>query len=310
MNTRNMNTLPTPPVSPETFSAGVKRPLNSSYDTSPSKRSTTSLNQLWRSIYQRRMDVTALKKRLQTCQPLDINDAGGFGVFYHACRTSSVEAIQFLLNLSQIDINTQYGPIKATALHAAVCVGSESTIDLLLRQPNIQLDVTSSNGHTPLHIAALAKSSLAAEKLLAAGAEINLLDRCGHTALHLAISQGSLAIVKTILSAARSRNTSIYTTSQSCTPLMHSIALGHYHIMRELVDAGQDVNQLDRLDRSPLDIAIAFQRHDCINYLLDHGADPSFSFEQDSKTKISEFIPSKDESNAVRKLMSLEFWTS
>jgi ankyrin repeat protein len=305
-----MNTLPTPPVSPETFSAGVKRSLNSSFNTSPSKRSSTSLNQLWRSIYQRRMDVAALKRRLQTCHPLDIHDAGGFGVFYHACRTSSVEAIQFLLNLSQIDINRQYGPLKATALHTAACVGSETTIDLLLRQPNIQLDLTTSNGHTPLHIAALAKSSLAAEKLLAAGAEINLLDRCGHTALHLAISQGSLATVKSILTAAKTRNTPIYTSSQSCTPLMHSIALGHYHIMCELVEAGQDVNQLDRLNRSPLDIAIAFQHHDCINYLLDHGADPSFSFEQDSKTKISEFIPPQDESNAIRKLMSLEFWTS
>ncbi|GAB5589813.1 putative ankyrin-repeat protein [Umbelopsis nana] len=270
----------------------------------PVSKRPTPLRILWRSVYERRMDVRALRRHLQRHRTLDISDAKGFSVFYHACRTSSIDAMQFLLNWSQIDINKRYGPLQATALHVAVCVGSTATIDLVLRQKDINVNLTTVNGHTPLHIAALVKSPIATEKLLAAGADNSILDQCGHTALHLAISQGSLDTVKCHLAPPNKYTRHPNTPS----PLTHAIALGHYSIMCELIHAGEDINQLDHLNRTPLDAAIAFQRHDCMNYLLNSGAKQSYSgrpYPQNSNSN------AKDEkNNVVRKLMSVEFWTS
>lgn len=303
----NMNTLPTPPVSPEVLSTGMKRPLDTGY--TPSSKRPTPLRMLWRSVYERRMDVKALKRYLQRNHHLDINDARGFSVFYHACRTSSIEAMQYLLNLSQIDINKRYGPLQATVLHASVCVGSAATIDLLLKQNNINLNLKTVNGHTPLHIAALVKSVIATEKLLAAGADPNITDRCGHTPLHLAISQGSLSTVKCFLANKSPTMDSQQpsTTTKTFPPLTHAIALGHYLIMCELIDAGEDINRRDHLNRTPLDVAIAFQRYDCMSYLVDCGAQQSITH-QDSKP--SQIPSSAEKPTDIRKLMSLEFWTS
>ncbi|KAG2180376.1 hypothetical protein INT44_003378 [Umbelopsis vinacea] len=296
----NMNTLPTPPVSPEALSTGMKRPLDTRY----TPKRPTPLRMLWRSVYERRMDVKALKRYLHRNQHLDINDARGFSVFYHACRTSSIDAMQYLLNLSQIDINKRYGPLHATVLHASVCVGSAATIDLLLKQSNINVNLTTVNGHTPLHIAALVKSVIATEKLLAAGADPTITDHCGHTPLHLAISQGSLSTVKCLL-ANKSPNSHYTTTTKTFPPLTHAIALGHYPIMCELINAGEDFNKRDHLNRTPLDVAITFQRYDCMSYLVDCGAQQSITH-QDSSPPESTVEKPKD----IRQLMSLEFWTS
>jgi CASK-interacting protein len=304
----NTNTLPTPPVSPEVLSTGMKRPLDSGY-TSSSKR-PTPLRMLWRSVYERRMDVKALKRYLHRNHHLDINDARGFSVFYHACRTSSIDAMQYLLNLSQIDINKRYGPLQATVLHASVCVGSAATIDLLLKQNNINVNLTTVNGHTPLHIAALVKSVIATEKLLAAGADSTITDHCGHTPLHLAISQGCLSTVKCLLAnkppAMDSQHPST-TTTKPLSPLTHAIALGHYPIMCELINAGEDINKRDPLNRTPLDVALAFQRYDCMSYLVDCGAQQSITYQDSSP---SEIPSSAEKPKDIRKLMSLEFWTS
>ncbi|KAH8553836.1 ankyrin repeat-containing domain protein [Umbelopsis sp. PMI_123] len=303
----NMNTLPTPPVSPEVVSTGMKRPLESGYTSASSKR-PTPLRTLWRSVYERRMDVKALKRYLHRNHNLDINDARGFSVFYHACRTSSIDAIQYLLNLSQIDINKRYGPLQATVLHAVVCVGSAATVDLLLRQNNINVNLTTVNGHTPLHIAALVKSVMATEKLLAAGADTSIVDHCGHTPLHLAISQGSLPTVKCFL-ANKSANSQHHSSTTNITsPLIHAISLGHYSIMRELIKAGEDINGRDHLQRTPLDVAIAFQRYDCMSYLVDCRAEQSIT--QKGTTNPPDLSSKEEKPNDIRKLMSLEFWTN
>ncbi|CAO3665506.1 unnamed protein product [Umbelopsis vinacea] len=301
MSRHNMNILPTPPVSPEVLSTGMKRPLDSPYTLQSNKR-PTPLRVLWRSVYERRMDVRALKRHLHRHRSLDIYDAKGFSVFYHACRTSSIEAMQYLLNLSQIDINKRYGPLEASALHVAICVGSSATLDLLLRQKDINLNLVTVNGHTPLHIAALVKSAMATEKLLAAGADTSILDRCGHTALHLAISQGCLATVKCHLA----RGCQMHTSS----PLTHAIALGHFSIMCELVKAGYEINKRDHLNRTPLEVAIAFQRYDCINYLVNLGAKQSNSSTSSYQGTDAKVEAKVEKAKVIRNLMSVEFWTS
>jgi ankyrin repeat protein len=61
-----------------------------------------------------------------------------------------------------------------TALHYAAHEGLDETVEFLIRKCNANVNVTSTNGRTPLHIACNRQNRKVIERLLLGGANANL----------------------------------------------------------------------------------------------------------------------------------------
>ena len=74
-------------------------------------------------------------------------------------------------------------------------------------------------------------------RLLAAGADVNALDRYGQTALMLAAHAGHLEIVETLLASKAELNK---TAKYHLSALMLAVIAGHSAVARVLAEAGAD----------------------------------------------------------------------
>ncbi|RFU74300.1 ankyrin repeat [Trichoderma arundinaceum] len=125
------------------------------------------------------------------------------------------------------------------------------------------------DGATPLHIAAERRPMRAVEMLINAGANINAIDKDGQTPLLIAMKNKRWDIAKCLLKAgadakADSRN--------GDTPLLGAVMGGKKSIVRQLLDAKVDVNAADRDGRSPLHHAAILSDCNIIQILLEAGA--------------------------------------
>ena len=114
--------------------------------------------------------------------------------------------------------------------------------------------------------------------LLAAGADVNAIDKDKETALHSAAMQGRTGIAKLLLEAGADVNAR---DDDGFTPLHSAAAWGHVELARMLLAAGADVNAGDRDKETPLHL-VAGRRvpplagyADVARLLLDAGARPN-----------------------------------
>ena len=146
---------------------------------------------------------------------------------------------------------------------------------------------------TPLMYAAGEGHTDCVEYLLQNGAQLDLKGWWGETALHLAAERGCLEVMKRLVGAGQDVN---QRDGKEWTTLMEAAEKGHtdcveYLIkngahfnmfdaaqigmldwLKRLVDAGQDVNQRDRKERTPLMCAAEKGHTDCVEYLIQNGA--------------------------------------
>ncbi|KAI9138851.1 ras guanine nucleotide exchange factor domain-containing protein [Paraphysoderma sedebokerense] len=78
-----------------------------------------------------------------------------------------------------VDVNYKPGDDGRAALHFAALTGHAECLDLLLRQPSIQVDLQDSKGNTALHIASAFGNTICAKILLSAGANVHLANEEG-----------------------------------------------------------------------------------------------------------------------------------
>mmetsp|Transcript_139372 Transcript_139372/g.362380 ORF Transcript_139372/g.362380 Transcript_139372/m.362380 type:complete len:225 (+) Transcript_139372:1-675(+) len=88
------------------------------------------------------------------------------------------------------DATKGFGGRKNTALHLVAQMENPALLELLLRQPGLQVDVRSKDGETALHKAVKSGNKRAASLLVAARADVNAADEAKQTALALARERG------------------------------------------------------------------------------------------------------------------------
>ena len=93
-------------------------------------------------------------------------------------------------------------PLRRTELHHACAGGDVARIRALL-QSGASANVSDAAGWTPLHFAAQARSALAAELLIRAGAAVDPLDDHGNSPLVRAVfeSRGDEQVIEVLLAA-------------------------------------------------------------------------------------------------------------
>ncbi|CAG9323564.1 unnamed protein product [Blepharisma stoltei] len=124
----------------------------------------------------------------------NIQDDGGWTPLISAASSGDFEKFRCLISHPSIDVNmlTESG---TSALHYAASKGHNEILTLLLQRDDIKMDVQDTNSRfTPLMRAIISKKNLCAQKLIQAGAKLNLRDVEGDTALHHAAMTDNIPI--------------------------------------------------------------------------------------------------------------------
>ncbi|XP_006864807.1 PREDICTED: LOW QUALITY PROTEIN: inversin [Chrysochloris asiatica] len=233
----------------------------------------------------------------------DDSDLEGRTSFMWAAGKGSDDVLRTMLTLkSDIDINMadKYG---GTALHAAALSGQVSTVKLLLEN-DAQVDATDVMKHTPLFRACEMGHKEVIQTLIKGGARVDLVDQGGHSLLHWAALGGNANVCQILIENKINPNVQDYAGR---TPLQCAAYGGYINCMAVLMENNADPNIQDKEGRTalhwscnngyldaikllldfaafpnqmenneerytPLDYALLGERHEVIQFMLEHGA--------------------------------------
>ncbi|XP_007948520.1 inversin [Orycteropus afer afer] len=233
----------------------------------------------------------------------DDSDLEGRTSFMWAAGKGSDDVLRTMLSLkADIDINMadKYG---GTALHAAALSGHVSTVKLLLEN-SAQVDATDVMKHTPLFRACEMGHKEVIQALIKGGARVDLVDQDGHSLLHWAALGGNADVCQILIENKINPNVQDYAGR---TPLQCAAYGGYINCMAVLMENNADPNIQDKEGRTalhwscnngyldaikllldfaafpnqmenneerytPLDYALLGERHEVIQFMLEHGA--------------------------------------
>ena len=184
-----------------------------------------------------------------------------------SCVRDDLDSVRALLRLGA-DVNWRDGQDVA-GLHLATSNNSEEMLDLLLTYVNIDVNVTESNGLTPLMMACLFDQERFVRKLCRV--ETILVDRedgRGQTALHQAVVGARLDCVRVLLQAGA--GLTVRTRDGSC-PLTLALREGHADVLQILLSVPDlDLSVTDGGGRNVGQIAVeeeGGERQRCVEML-------------------------------------------
>lgn len=173
-------------------------------------------------------------------------------------------------------------------LHVAAREGNNAYFDAALSEAEIhQKDFY---GFTPLHYAALKGHVAIVNRLLEQNAKVDTACYAGFTALHLAIIVGHTKIVdaliqkQAMLSLPFDAKSSVIKNLKKCGiflyeyeidgsyPMHIAIEKGYFDIVKLLIDSNVDLNTINKMQETPLDVAWREKNRNIIALLIKHGA--------------------------------------
>ena len=167
-----------------------------------------------------------------------------------AARSANWTSVRALVSKGlQRDVVNATDSDGTTALHFAVRADDVDIASLLIRSG---ADTNASNrlGVTPLFLAAQNGNAVMVQKLLAAGANADQVDRAtGESILMVAIRAGSTDAVRALLSS--KANPNVAEPQLGLTPLMLAAEAGHTDIVRALLERGADIHARTRTGATP-----------------------------------------------------------
>lgn len=167
----------------------------------------------------------------------------------------------------QRDLNRR-GPESSTLLHLAVRAKLPDVVGRLLdRGAQILPD---DRGRTPLHDAAATGEEDALNKLLKAGARVEIRDRDGKTAAEIAIRNGRHDLARAMLRLAEWRPDP---AARTTTPLHLAASIGDRDLVEASLRAAPIPDLRDEHGQTPLLLAAGGGQLALLPVLLEHGAD-------------------------------------
>lgn len=190
--------------------------------------------------------------------------ANRFTDFFRAIAIDNDQSMRVLLD-GGIDPNLIDAVRNEHGLLLALRADADRVFTLLLKSPEIQVNVHAANGDTPLMLAAYKGKLAAVQALLDKHAQVN---QPGWTALHYAAAVGHADIVRLLLE----HHAYIDAASPNrTTPLMMAARDGHAACVTLLLDEGADATLRNEAGLTALDFAREHQHRAVADMLRAHG---------------------------------------
>ena len=206
-----------------------------------------------------------------------------------ACRANMVQLI-LAHPQTQLDAREDFG---MTPLHSATLGCGRDVMDLLLAHPGTNPNITytdlknapmgTNERRTPLHEAVARGNAVAAEALLAWGADPNPVTADGSTPLHIAADHNKSDLAGVLLRHGADPN--VHNYDEGWTPLHAALFWSEFEVprvMAVLLDHSEtDPDAEDDNDQTALHLAVIKNSEYAVDVLLDHGADPNAEDQED-----------------------------
>lgn len=194
---------------------------------------------------------------------------------HQASLNGNITEVRKLLS-EGVDVNQRDGKNK-TPLICAVQGGHYMIAEELL---NKEADINAAGGYfgdSPLHMATFSskQNSKLVSLLISRGANVNSKDRrLEATPLHYAAMNGHVLIVNKLLDAGALIEVH---AKDGYTPLHSAAHAGQKDTLKLLLDKGANINSRENSKMTPLHIAIYKQKIDIVNLLIENGADTTIA---------------------------------
>ncbi|KAI0209082.1 Rabankyrin-5 [Lamellibrachia satsuma] len=190
----------------------------------------------------------------------------------HMAATWGLDKVVQCLVEHNVNVNAQDAEGK-TALHIAIENQHHMIISLLMSHPSINLSLQDKQGLTPFAVAMATKNNKAAEEILAREPlAAEQFDPRGRNFLHIAIQKSDIESVLFLLSVHANVNSCIQDASK-LSPLHIAIKVGAEIIVRNLLLAGAQVNDLTTHKQTGLHLAASCDHAVIGSVLLQNGVD-------------------------------------
>ena len=122
------------------------------------------------------------------------------GSLWELCEVGDLEGVRAALGRGE-EVNQRGGRYQRTGLMVAAYRGHRSTVELLLQQPGLEVDLTARDGYTALHWACVGGQGGVVARLLdhPSLTSLNTRDDSGSTPLMLAVSWGNVSCVRELV---------------------------------------------------------------------------------------------------------------
>jgi len=222
--------------------------------------------------------VFALKLISRTGTALNAVDRNGSSALHISLGCGHRNASLFLIEAGATVNRPQRYDSGETPMHVAARLGDSVVLAAALRRGAGRPGVQSSDGTTPLHIAARERHAGCVDLLCAAARRdaINALDKSRLTPLHCAVNSSAVDVVRTLLRHGADPN---MVDRDGLAPLHYAAAathppvFSHSSVIDLLITDGADVSIRDNQCRTPLHLAAAVGNASLVRLLLSVGAD-------------------------------------
>ena len=208
-----------------------------------------------------RGDEQVITKLLELKADPNASDLADRTPMHYAIELTNEEELDSIISaLLQHGTDTEIrGRDGMGPLHCAAKKGYAKAIQMLI-EAGASVDIQDNSKKTPLHWAAYAESAGGIKILLENGAYSKARDDYERTPLHLAALAGRDRAVGELLGIKKLKRDSIDRDGR--TPLHLAAIKGNKEVVRLLLDENQTtmINIVDNNERTPLDLAIRFER--------------------------------------------------
>jgi cytohesin len=187
-------------------------------------------------------------------------DSLGVTPLYYAATHNYVDIADFLLSKGA-DVNAR-DENGCTLLYYAIWDHSKDAINLLANK-GANVNAKDSAGYTPLVYAIWENDKDMVELLINKGADVNVQDNDGYTPYYWAVMDASKEIVELLTAKGATAISTIHLAARA----------GDLAKVKNLVEAGTDVNVKDKGGETPLFSAVISDNSDVAKFLISEGAD-------------------------------------